>query len=176
MMAPALLSPWSVDDLPASIARRIEVHPAAGCWIVGGYHDPDGYARIGGRGAHRVIWEILEGPVKPGLVLDHREDWGCVAKACGWPAHLLEVTQRVNSTRPGAGGVAAANIVKTHCSACRMPYDKANTYVWNGRRDCRACIRRRVREYKARLRLAHTSPGVAQTSSRETPAAIRRAA
>jgi hypothetical protein len=155
--APAAGS-YRIADLPAAIARRITVHPVSGCWIVGGHLDEWGYARIGGRGAHRAIWELLEGPVLPGLVLDHREDWGCLSKACAFPGHLLPVTHRTNTTRPGAGGVAAVNIRKSRCGTCGQPYDLLNTYYKpDGHRDCRACIRRRVREYRQRLREAATA-------------------
>jgi len=145
---------WRLEDLPLNIAARVTVHPVSGCWIVGGAPDRNGYARIGGRGAHRVIWEELVGEIPAGLVLDHREDWGCLSKACGWPGHLIPVTQFVNSTRAGAGGVAAVNIRKTHCGACGAAYDLYNTYTPPGssRRDCRRCIARRTREYKARQR------------------------
>ena len=149
-----------MSDLPESIARRITVHPESGCWIVGGYHDKDGYAKISGQGAHRVIWEILEGTVPPKLVLDHREDQGCILnggmpdKACGFPGHLRPVTNRENCTRNGVRGVAAINIRKDRCGSCGRPLDLLNTYWYKNRRDCRACIRRRVKEYKQRLRQA----------------------
>lgn len=142
---------YQITDLPSRIAGRITVDPASGCWIVGGYHDPGGYARIGGRGAHRVIWELLEGPVPPGLVLDHREDQGCLSKACGWPAHLLPVTSYVNAMRAGRG-VGAVNFAKEKCDHGHE-YNLLTTY-WrpDGHRDCRICIRRRVAAYKTRIR------------------------
>ena len=152
--------PYRIIDLPESIAGRITIHPASGCWIVGGTPSRDGHARIGGRSAARVIWELLVGPVPGGLVVDHREDWGCLSKACGWPAHLLPVTPFVNSTRPGAGGVAAINIRKDRCGRCGTPFDLLNTYFRpRGGRDCRVCTARRQREYKARLRAPQATPG-----------------
>jgi hypothetical protein len=143
---------YCISDLPESIASRITVHPVSGCWIVGGYHDPDGYARIRGRGAHRVIWEALVGAVPDKLVLDHRDDWGCLSKACGWPAHLLPVTNQENCTRDGVHGVGAVNAAKTRCDSGHS-FDLYNTYFRpDGHRDCRACIRRRVAEYQRRQR------------------------
>lgn len=146
---------WLLDDLPAALRHRITVHPPSGCWVVTGWTDKDGYARYADRMAHRAIWEHLVGPIPPKLVLDHREDFGCLFKNCGWPAHLLPVTQFVNSTRDGARGVGAVNIRKTRCGRCGAAYDLLNTY-WSpaGRRDCRACVARRTREYQARLRAA----------------------
>lgn len=139
-------------DLPPRIAQRITIHPVSGCWIVAGTPTRDGHARIGGRSAARVVWEHLVGPVAPGHDLDHREDWGCLSKACAFPGHLLPVTHFVNMTRPGAGGVAAVNIRKAHCGVCGEPYDLLNCYVYKNRRDCRKCIARRARQYRARQR------------------------
>lgn len=147
-----------MSDLPEAIRNRITVHPASGCWIVGGYHDKNGYARISGRGAHRIIWEILVGPVPDKLVLDHREDWGCLSKACVWPAHLLPVTNRENCTRNGVHGVAAINTAKTRCDNGHE-LDLFTTY-WrpDGHRDCRVCIRFRVAKYKRRVAAKAAEP------------------
>jgi hypothetical protein len=143
---------WLIEDLPVHIAARLAADPATGCWVWHGPVDRNGYGKLCGRNTHRIIWEFLCGPVPPKLVLDHREDWGCATKACGWPGHLLPVTNRENCTRNGVRGVAVENIAKTHCGTCGAPYDTPNTYWYRGRRDCRRCIRRRVREYQARLR------------------------
>jgi hypothetical protein len=149
-----------MSDLPESIASRITVNPA-GCWIVRGKPTRSGHAKINGRSAARVVWEHLVGPVPGKHVLDHREDWGCLSKACAFPGHLLPVTNFINTTRAGAGGVAAVNIRKDRCGVCATPYDLLNTYFKpnNAGRDCRACIARRQREYKARLREAAKASG-----------------
>jgi hypothetical protein len=150
-----------MSDLPETIRARITVHPASNCWIVGGYHDRDGYARIQGRGAHRVIWEHFNGPVTPKLVLDHREDFGCLSKACGWPAHLRPVTNRENCTRNGLHGVAAVNAAKAKCDNGHE-FDLYTTYYRpNGHRDCRICICERVKQYQRRLREAAKAAGFA---------------
>jgi hypothetical protein len=75
---------------------------------------------------------------------------GCTRRDCVWPPHLEPVTHRVNVLR--GRSFAAVNFAKTQCGRCGEPYDLINCYVWHGRRDCRACIRRRVREYKDRQR------------------------
>jgi hypothetical protein len=142
---------YDIGDLPADIAARIKVNPATGCWEWTGPVDRDGYGKLGGRNTHRIIWEILVGAVPPKLVLDHREDRGCATKACGWPAHLLPVTNRENCTRNGLTGVAAINVRKDRCGRCNSEYDLLNTYYKpGGGRDCRRCIARRVREYRKR--------------------------
>jgi hypothetical protein len=165
-----------MSDLPDSIASRITVDPVSGCWIIGGHRDKNGYGRIAGRGAHRVIWERLVGPVPPKLVLDHREDLGCVLrdgkpdKACAFPGHLRPVTNRENCTRHGVRGVAAVNAAKLKCDNGH-PFDLFTTYYRpNGHRDCRICISERVRKYKRRLREAAKATGFA------TPLELGRAA
>ncbi len=142
-----------MSDLPDSIANRISVHPAAGCWIVGGCLDKDGYARIKGEGAHRVVYKLLVGEIpedKPQL--DHVVKLGCISRACCWPVHLEPVTARTNTLR--GTSFAAVNAAKTKCDNGHE-LDLYNTY-WrpDGHRDCRICIRFRVAKYKRRLREA----------------------
>jgi hypothetical protein len=66
-----------IGMLPPHIAARISIDARSGCWIAGGYCDRDGYARIGGRGLYRVVYELLAGPVPEGLELDHVCHTGC---------------------------------------------------------------------------------------------------
>lgn len=140
---------YAVTDLPGRIAARIEIDPDAGCWVAGPPHDRDGYAKLGGTGLHRVVYTQLVGPIPPPLVLDHVQARGCISPACCWPAHLEAVTNRVNILR--GRSFSAVNARKTRCGTCSAPLDLYNTY-WtpSGHRDCRACIRRRSAEYRAR--------------------------
>ena len=158
----------SISDLPEAIAKRVTVHPVSGCWVVGGYCDKNGYARIGGDLVHRVVWQRLVGEIPRRLVLDHREDWGCVSKACAYPGHLLPVTVRVNTLR--GRSFAAVNAAKDECIHGH-PFDLLGTY-WkpNGHRDCRACIRDRVKRYRRRKRAAQLADAA------QAPAALGRAA
>lgn len=145
-----------LEDLPERIATRINISPVTGCWLWTGPLDKGGYGKLGSRNSHRVIWEILVGAVPPKLVLDHREDLGCTLddgqpdKSCCWQAHLLAVTNQVNCTRNGVQGVAAVNATKTRCDHGHE-YDLFNTYFKpDGHRDCRVCIRQRVKSYRQR--------------------------
>src|ERR1035441_7169126 len=137
-------------DLPWTIAQHVTVDEGSGCWRGTGLaHDRDGYARIGSRGAHRVVYELLVGKIPAGLQLDHVKARGCTHRDClNVAAHMEPVTPRVNCLR--GNSFAALNALKTHCGACGREYDLLNCY-WSpdGRRDCRSCIARRSREYKA---------------------------
>ena len=56
---------------------------------------------VGGRslGAHRIAWELRNGPVPDGMVVDHL----CRVRRCVNAAHLRVVTQKENVKRtPGS--------------------------------------------------------------------------
>lgn len=109
------------------------------CWIWTGGKSADGYGRYGGRGAHRVVFENLVGPIEPGLELDHL----CGVIACVNPGHLEPVTQAENKRRRYA--------TMTRCGKGH-PFDEANTYraPVAPRRRCRACNRAAVARYHLR--------------------------
>ena len=141
---------FHLTDLPERIRKRTTIDPESGCWCCSLSLDKDGYSRIGGRGTHRFVYQLLVGEIPPERpVLDHVKERGCVWRNCIWPAHLEPVTVRINTLR--GSSFSAVNAVKTHC-LCGLEYDMWNTY-WcpDGSRDCRSCVRRRVREYKQRL-------------------------
>lgn len=141
--------------LPPRLRRyAVTVDPASGCVrLTGAPHDKDGYARVGGTGAHRIAWAAESGPVPPGRVLDHVRARGCQWRDCILTAHLEPVTPRVNTLR--GTSFAALNAVKDRCGTCGTPYDLFNTYVTpDGRRNCRTCNRAAVARYRARLRRA----------------------
>jgi hypothetical protein len=134
--------------------KRQKLHvDGPGCWEWLGYRNPDGYGESGGRGVHRRAYEEAVGAIPDGMEIDHL----CHNRACVNPAHLEVVTHAENMRR-------SAPATKTHCvnghpydeaNTYWHPYDEANTY-WrpSGRRDCRACIRERVRRYVSRQKEA----------------------
>jgi hypothetical protein len=71
----------------------------SGCWLWGGGWDSgNGYGKVWwcrAAMAHRVVYEVLVGPIPEGLVLDH----GCRTRPCCNPDHLEPVTVAVNTNR-----------------------------------------------------------------------------
>lgn len=108
-----------------------------GCWLWKGTISTNGYGRFAVNGttrpAHRIIYEILVGPIPEGLTIDHL----CRVRHCVRPDHLEPVTQYVNQSR-GTSPVSI-NTNKTHCKRGH-PFSEANTRWVRGKyRVCRAC-------------------------------------
>lgn len=109
------------------------------CWLFEGPLNDKGYGYSSDL-VHRVVYEILVGPIPEGLELDHL----CRVRNCYNPAHLEPVTHAENMRRSPIGNQYR------HATECKHghPFDEANTYVFvkaDGRemRTCRACNNRR---------------------------------
>ena len=144
---------WQIENfgLPRQIATKIETDPVTGCWLwTGNISGGTGYGGINYKnrqqGAHRVVYELLVGPIPDGLELDHL----CRVRRCVNPGHLEPVTHRENALR--GLGPSAGNATATHCIHGH-PFDADNTYVKsNGHRFCKVCARQHRLERAARLR------------------------
>jgi len=139
----------SLDDagLPPEIASKIRPVPITGCWEWVGAKDSRGYGnvKVGGRvrKAHRVIYELLRGPVPPNYECDHL----CRVPWCVNPDHV-EVVAHVENVRRGAARWVPGERqrAKRRCPQGHH-YTKANTYIHpvSGGRWCRTCDREKKR-------------------------------
>ena len=120
---------WSKVDKHGPRAGRI-----GRCWLWTGSRNADGYGLFGLLGkttrAHRIAW----GDVPDGLHVLHR----CDNPPCVRRSHLFLGTDRDNQRDKAAKG-RHHNTQKEFCSQGHR-FDKANTYLYHGRRMCRKCL------------------------------------
>lgn len=121
-----------------------------GCWLWTGATDQHGYGHMAtGPGVtarvHRVVYELLIGPISPGLEPDHL----CRIKGCARPDHLDLVTHKVNVQRAYQGPVCRRGHPWTPESTYRRP---------DGRRECLVCKQARWRSFAARRSEANLCP------------------
>ncbi len=109
------------------------------CWGWTGRLNHDGYAMFDvGRKpkrAVRVMYELLVGPIEPGLTLDHL----CRNRACVRPLHVEQVTNKVNVLR-GEGSTA----VRARATHCRKGHPLSGDNVRIDKRGYRSCRRCRT--------------------------------
>lgn len=149
----------NITLLPESFQQKIEIRtcPIPGvesdCWVwltslnQGGYGRVD-YSGKRGRMAHKVVYELLVGPIPEGLNIDHL----CRVTACVYPGHLEPVTQKENLAR--GLGVGVFNAAKTHCLNGHEFTHKNTMILPRGRRFCRACGIARNKAYMERKAVA----------------------
>jgi HNH endonuclease len=115
------------------------------CWLWVGHIAKTGYAAFGGQKwaglAHRFSYVTFVSEIPKGLQLDHL----CRIRHCVNPDHLEAVTPQVNTLRGNTS--AAKNAAKTHCHRGH-PFNSENTYMWAGKRCCRACKKIHKQTYK----------------------------
>jgi len=122
-----------VDDYWA----HVDVGDWQDCWLWTAATSGNGYGHLRVddrmRPAHRVGFELVNGPIPDGLELDHVKDWGCTSTLCCNPLHLEPVTHAENVRR-----------VARHRTHCRQghEYTGENLRVSaDGARHCRTCDR-----------------------------------
>lgn len=103
----------------ARLWSRIGLDDEQGCWpwLLAPQNTktmPSGYGRFWLRDgsqplAHRLVYELVVGPIPPGLTLDHL----CRNTMCVNPWHMEPVTSAENVLR--GEGAPAQNARKTHC-------------------------------------------------------------
>lgn len=117
---------------------RVEPDERGGCWVWVGKTGDDGYGRYqiarSTRGAHRVSYEMINGTVAHGRVLDHL----CRNKPCVRPDHLEPVTKAENLLR--AIGVEHDD-GHPRCSAHhKLTADNTKRFPATGERQCLTCV------------------------------------
>jgi hypothetical protein len=120
------------------------------CWLWTGAKSIGGYGVInrGRRGdgnamVHRLVWELLVGPVPEGFDLDHL----CRVRACCNPDHLEPVTRAENVAR-GAWRAGLGRV--TSCKHGHL-FTPENTKSEGRRgRACRTCCIDATKRWRAR--------------------------
>jgi len=115
------------------------------CILFSGHIDRYGYGKLGGKGAHRAVYELAIGPIPEGLTIDHL----CRNRRCINPLHMEAVTRKVNTLR--GIGPSAMHARQTHCRRGHG-FTPSNTYLRNGMRHCRKCNCLRAAAYKLRTK------------------------
>lgn len=129
------------------------------CWIWNGRRAHNGYGQTDMRGrtepAHRVIYEMMVGPIPTGMQLDHL----CRNRPCVNPRHLRIVTLGQNVMAEGSRSPQKQNSLKMNCFRGHE-YTATNTERNTSRhgrraRRCRECRRliRRAKLERAGLNL-----------------------
>jgi hypothetical protein len=141
---------YSPSALPFKIQAKIHVDEA-GCWAWTGSIAADGYGRImwppvAGPArrkwiAHRLVYELLIGPIPDRLVLDHL----CRVRHCVNPVHMEPVTLQENSRRAYSGGRPNTN---GKCRRGLHPWIPANIFIdlKSGNRRCHQCALAQARQ------------------------------
>lgn len=113
---------------PAPLAARFweKVAKTEGCWNWTGQVNELGYGLFwlngkGGYRAHRMAWELTNGTIPDGMVIDHR----CHNAGCVNPSHLRVCTQKENSEHKRGA-------YKGNPSGLRGVHWRKDTKKWTG--------------------------------------------
>lgn len=119
----------------------IKVKKTDSCWLwmAGKFHFGHGRFKIRNKNkqAHRVSWEMKNGPIPNGMLVCHK----CDVPSCVNPDHLFLGTYKDNMQDSLLKGRNyEAN--RTHCPKGH-PYSIENTQIYNNKRKCKTCSKQR---------------------------------
>jgi hypothetical protein len=118
------------------LAARTIRDDQSGCWEWQGATKRGGYGHMSVDGrmqlVHRLAWEVVAGPIEPGLEIDHL----CRNRQCLNPAHLEPVTKEEN-VRRGSTKYEPDNKVNREAVNVQYLqfYEKVRTYVHDGQEE-----------------------------------------
>lgn len=136
----------SAISLEARFWEKVDKRGPDECWPWRASRYRTGYGRFGvgpassrvQTSAHRVAFDLANGPIPEGLVVDHI----CAVRECVNPRHLQVLTNAANILR--GTGPTAVNARKTSCMRGHA-FDDTNTGRNTfGNRFCRTCEALRV--------------------------------
>ena len=120
-----------------------------GCWVWFGSTNPGGYGNYRitkqkASAAHRLSWEIHNGPIPNGLHVCHH----CDVRGCIRPDHLFLGTVADNMRDMKEKGRSATREKKKHCVNGHA-FTPENTFKKeNGTQGCKQCNRNRALKWK----------------------------
>ncbi len=160
----------SKRNRPDDIFQRVEKTET--CWLWKGSRNTYGYGqvRVDGRlrVVHRVVYEILVGPIPP----DHEVDHLCFIRNCVNPAHLEPVTRSENIRRMPLQIRKLTHCMYGHEMTEGNFFWSYSGYKKNPMRVCKICKKRWGQESKAR-RLAGTMyPKLGRPPRSQQPASL----
>jgi hypothetical protein len=122
----------SFTSLLERIADRFTV--GDGCWEWSGSRSAAGYGNVWVDGrqryAHRVMYELLVGPIPAGLQIDHL----CRNRSCVNPGHMEPVTSKENTLR--GNSMSARHARQTECP---HGHSLSDAMHYKNGRSCRTC-------------------------------------
>jgi hypothetical protein len=136
-------------DPAVAFWRRVVKGDSGSCWSWAGPHTKTGYGKNNysrnGRFvhymAHRMAWQLTNGPIPAGLEIDHL----CRNRGCVNPAHLELVTRDENARR---AGVFQRGVLRK--ATCKHGHALTGSNR-DSRNRCRACHRDRQRRRQAAI-------------------------
>lgn len=142
------------------LLSRLIIDHDTGCLLWAGARIPQGYGTITVNNrtqrVHRVAWELENGPIPPGLTIDHVYDLGCRHKHCANVAHLELVTTQENTRRAFERYVPTSECRRGHLrTAANTRFDRKGRIHC-----CRICERERDRERRQRAPSLASASGV----------------